>query len=195
MGEFTTDGMATVPIWPWVSDDQAIQFSYEEMRRNGESHAIAEMLATRSFPGVKGTDSVFMQGRKLDGQQFEEAPPNVGAHHMELARKAGVNTSGKYYSGTMARFPGDPRAWVSGLGDVRRIARERQMGVSGAVEIPAPKYGDGYVPPEHYRVDDSSVAEHVDSIIGERPDPVSPKEREEIADQVATRLAGAWGQQ
>ena len=177
--------------WPQISLNEQVQTSYQLMRQNGESHSIAEMLATRSFPGVKGTDSVFMQGRKLGGQQFEDTAPNVGEHHMAMAAKAGVNTSGKWYSGTMAEFPGDPRAWVSGLGDVRRIAKERGIGVAGAVNIEPSKYGDGYVVPERYRVDDSLVAEHVDEVIGERP--VSPRELDEIKATVTQRLSGVHG--
>ncbi len=177
---------------PLISHDLDVQIAYERMRRHGESHAMAEMLATHTFPGVKGTDSVFMAGRKLDGQQFEEEAPPTAQHHMALAKRAGVNTTGKYYQGTLARFPGDPRAWVSGLGDVRRICQERNIGVAGAVNIEGPKYGDGYVPPERYKCDDSIVAEHVDTVIGERP--VSAKEREEITETTAARLAGAHGQ-
>ncbi len=177
---------------PTISDDPYIQGRYVMMRQSGESHSIAEMLATRTFPGVKGTDAVFMEGRKLGGQQFEKDAPNIGPHHLALAEAAGVNVTGKYYSGTLARFPGDPRAWISGLGDVRRIAEERQIGAVGAVSIDAPKYTDGYVPPERYKVDDSIVAERVDDIIGERP--VSPKQMEELKETVAKQLAGVKGQ-
>lgn len=179
-----------IPDSVWVHGVHAA-VHYVRMRRDGESHNMAEMLATRSFPGVKGTDSVFMEGRHLDGSQFEKDAPNVGQHHLELARKAGVNVTGKYYSGTLARFPGDPRAWISGLGDVKRIAEERNIGVAGAVNIPAPKYGDGYVPPERYKVDDSIVAEHVDDIIGERP--IKGSEYRELLAETSKKLSGVKG--
>ncbi len=143
------------------------------------------------FPGIKGTDSVFMEGRKLDGQQFEDAPADVGARYLSLAKTAGVSTTGKYYSGTLARFPGDPRAWVSGLSDVRRIAQERNIGVTGAVNIEAPKYGDGYVPPEKYQVDERLVAERVAAIVAASDEPV--KDVGELTANVAKQMAGVWG--
>ncbi len=35
---------------------------YVEMRLRGESHKMAEVLATRKFPGLKGTDAIFWEG-------------------------------------------------------------------------------------------------------------------------------------
>lgn len=183
--------VVSVERWPTVSDDVRVQDRYAAMRAAGESHSMAEMLATRSFPGLKGTDAVFMEGRKLGGQQFESLPRHMGQMYLEEAAKANVNVSGKYYLGTVARFPGDPKAWVSGLGDVRRIAKERGVAVVGAVNIDAPKYADGYVPPEKYRVDDSIVAEHVDNVIGERP--ASLRELADVRESVAKRLSGVHG--
>ncbi len=177
--------------WPRISNNAAQQAAYDRMRAAGESHSMAEMLATRSFPGVKGTDSVFMEGRKLGGQQFEADGPGVGQHHLAAAAAAGVNTSGKWYSGALARYPGDPRAWVSGLGDVRRIARERNIGLTGAVEIPSPKYGDGYVPPAKYAAAPSIVREHVEAAIGDQP--ISAGEREALTETVQKKLAGVRG--
>ncbi len=173
--------------WPLVSHNEAEQARYVQMRQDGQTHNFAEMLATRSFPGVKGTDSVFMEGRKLGGQQFEGLPRPMGQRYLDVAAKAGVNVSGKYYSGTLARFPMDPRAWVSGLGDVRRIARERNVGLSGAVEIASPKYADGYVPPEKYQVAEEIVDRHVGELAGDGPVTA------EVRAEVAKKLAGVKG--
>ena len=35
---------------------------------------------------------------------------------------------------TMARFPGDPQAWIASRSDIKRLAEERNWDVSGAVE-------------------------------------------------------------
>ncbi len=165
-----------------VSDDFDTQVRYWQIRFKGESHAMAEMLATRSFPGLKGTDSVFMEGRKLGGQQFEGLPRYMGEQYVSQALAAGVNPAGKYYSGTLARFPGDPRAWITGLGDARRIAAERGIGLTGAVTVDAPRYADGYVPPDTYKVDERIVNEHV-----------APGATGEVRAAAAGRLSGYRG--
>ena len=140
-----------------------------------------EVLASGRFPGIKGTDAVFMEGRKLGGQQFEGLPAHMGREYVNVAERAGVNTAGKYYVGTIAEFPMDPRAWVSGLGDVKRVAEERGIGVTGAVNVAAPKYADGYVPPDRYKVADDIVEKHAAGL--------PPEQKAEVA----KKLAGVKG--
>jgi len=179
--------------WPFVSDVESVQAHYELCRRNGCTHELAEMLATRSFPGTKGTDRAFMQGRlhQTGGQQFERLPAWVGKEYVDKALAAGVNPTGKYYSGPLARFPGDPRAWVDSLGDVKRIAAERGVSVSGAVDIeaPAPAGDSG---PKPYRVADDIIQERVSARLAELPELAS--KREEIVHEVTKSLSGARGQ-
>ena len=107
-------------LFPIVSSDLVVQARYENMRLDGQSHNMAEMLATRSFPGVK-TDAVVNEG-KFSGDRGK-----VGPHQLWLkqqAEAAGVSTAGKWYCSGLASFPGDPTAWVGDRGDVLRIARE-----------------------------------------------------------------------
>lgn len=166
--------------------------TYEELYdlsiANGCSPRLADMLASRSFPGTKGTDRSFMQGRKLDGSQFEGLPL-VGRHHLSKARAAGVSTTGKYYSGTLARFPGDPEAWVDSLHDVRRVCESRGWSCNGAVEIDAPKYAGE--DPGPYRVADDIVDEHVARVLHDRPE-LAPKAME-VREEVRGRLSGVHG--
>ena len=115
-----------------ISRNPEVQARYEEMRRNGESHAMAEMLATRSFPGLR-TDSEFNKGR-CNGNQFEETPW-LGDYYRARAEEAGVSVTGKYYQSTLARFPGDPEAWVGGRGDVEKICLQRGWGCEGSVQV------------------------------------------------------------
>lgn len=103
---------------------------YREMRLAGESHSMAEMLATRTFPGIK-TDAIFNE------RKFSSDSGLVGAEQTWLraqAESAGVSTNGKWYCRGLASFPGDPTAWVGDRGDVLRIAREKNMTVHGYVE-------------------------------------------------------------
>lgn len=103
---------------------------YELCLANGCSPRLAEVLATRSFPSVK-TDATFNQGR-CNGNQFEHVPGR-GNSYKALADAAGVSVTGKHYCAGLADYPGDPTAWVSDRGDVLRVARMKNMKVTGDV--------------------------------------------------------------
>lgn len=79
------------------------------------------------------TDSVFLEGMDCNGSQFEKNP-HVGDFLAAEAKATGVSTKGKVYIGGVARYPGDPEAWVSGRGDVQRVAEKRNLTVKGAVK-------------------------------------------------------------
>ncbi len=118
-----------LPVFPVVSRDIVIQARYENMRLAGESHNMAEILATRSYPGIK-TDAIFNEGK------FSGSDGRIDTEQTWLraqAEAAGVSTAGKWYCRGLASFPGDPTAWVGDRGDVLRIARERGMKVHGYV--------------------------------------------------------------
>lgn len=154
---------------------------------NGCSERLAEMLASRSFPGTKGTDRAFMQGRALDGAQFEGQPDIVGRDYVAKALASGVNPAGKYYLGTLARYPGDPEAWVDSLHDVRRTCEERGWGATGAVDVAAPQYA-AVEPPSKYAVAPDLVERYADEAVAERPELAA--RRPELREELAERLAG-----
>lgn len=161
---------------------------YTQAIANGCAPRLADMLAARSFPGTKGTDRAFMQGRKLDGSQFEGVPL-VGSHHLDMARKAGVSTTGKYYSGGLARYPGDPQAWVDSLHDVKKICESRGWECDGAIKVESPKYAGSE--PGPYRVADDIVDDHVSQVLEQRPE-LLPK-AQEVREEIQGRLAGVHG--
>lgn len=111
----------------FVSRDNAVQAFYIRMRINGQSHNMAELLSLRKFPGVRGTDSDFMKGTHDQCDPIDQA-------RYHAAQAQGVDTNGKRYLSSLARYPNDPEAWVSGLGDVTRIVGERGWNCSGAVD-------------------------------------------------------------
>lgn len=114
-----------------ISDDPEVQARYEAMRLAGETHAMAELLALRAFPGINGTDKAFNRGR-ANGNQFGSCP-GLGDYYKRIAESAGVSVAGKYYCHGLGRYPGDPKAWVSDTSDVLRIARERNLNIDGIV--------------------------------------------------------------
>lgn len=110
-----------------ISDDPRIQASYEEMLAAGESPRLAEMLAFRA-PPMSNTDREFMEGR------WEKTSPILNGYR-KYAESLGVTTSGRVYQSGLAEYPGDPRAWVGGRGEVTQILEERGWGASGSVTV------------------------------------------------------------
>lgn len=180
--------------WPFISDVEQVQAHYELCRKNGCTHALAEMLATRTFPGSKGTDRSFMQGRyhQTGGGQFANLPAADVQEYMRKASEAGVNPTGKWYSGGLARYPGDPRAWVDGLGDVKRVAEERGAEVSGAIEVSPPKYRD-VAEGQPYRVADDLVQARVAEKLVQDPSFQFPERRKELEASLRDKMAGVHG--
>ena len=107
----------------------------------------------------------------------------MGRAHVKRAEAAGVNPTGKWYSGPLARYPGDPEAWVDSLSDVRRIAERRNLNVQGAVNVVAP---ESSTPPAPYRVADDIVAGHVADRLAEHPD----LDRADLTDSLSRSLSG-----
>lgn len=120
-----------------ISPDDRVQLAYERMRHKGVSHNLAEMFALQHPPQLAGTDAIFNEGR-CNGNQFEGAEW-LGDAYRRQAAEAGVDVKGKTYLGGLAAFPGDPRAWVSDLGDVKKVCEERGWGCRGAVSVKAPE--------------------------------------------------------
>lgn len=148
------------PDYPQISSDPRVQVRYIKMRKAGESHSMAEMLATRSFPGVR-TDSTFNEGR-CNGNQFE-SHPGLGNHYQGIAAAAGVSTTGKTYLSSLADFPGDPKAWVSGRGDILRVCEERGYKCSGAVEYQPDSWA--HEPQSDVTIGDDIIQNEVDDIM------------------------------
>ena len=138
------------------------------MRLAGQSHRMAEMLATRTFPGVK-TDSIFNEG-KFSSDRGKVGPEEVWLR--EQAEAAGVSTNGRWYCKGLASFPGDPTAWVDGRGDVLRIARAKNMTVYGYVEHKGRQTDPGVDTPIADDIVDDEVRDILDSCPGARVEDV-----------------------
>ena len=147
-----------------------------------QSHNMALMLATRTFPGVK-SDKIFNENR------FSSDAGKNGHEQMWLrqqAEAAGVSTNGMYYMRGLADFPGDPSAWVGGRSDVLRIAREKNMTVHGYVE----HKGDQRDLPENdnkYHVADDIIDAETDDIVSWNPKEFAPIREQIRADVVQNR--------
>lgn len=116
---------------------------YAKLMSAGYGHKWAEMCALQQPPGASGTDRGYMEGR-LNNQQLDRMPAHQARGVVQMARQAGINISGKYYAAGLAdkRGPADPAAWVDSTADVKRVAMDRNLNVSGAVKhtaVPLPR--------------------------------------------------------
>lgn len=109
---------------------------YIRMINAGQSPMFAEMCALQQPPGTQGTDRAFMQGR-LDGNWMDGLPPRMAKKMAREAKAAGINVNGKYYLGGLADKRGhmDPSAWVDSVSDIKRVAKARNLNVSGIVSV------------------------------------------------------------
>ena len=74
---------------------------------------------TPGQPPAVVTDAILWEGH-CNGNQFADRP-ELGDHYKKQALRAGVNPKGKIYKKGLARFPGDPEAWISTRGDIQRL--------------------------------------------------------------------------
>lgn len=150
----------------------------------GTCHALAEMFALGQ-PPQSNTDREFLMGTE-NGRQFEHSP-EMGDHHAALAREAGVDITGKVYKAGLAEYPGDPRAWVSGRGDVLRILNERGWGCEGAVNVPVTNIAE----PTGGGLSPDLVEAEVQDILETVPDPAFV-DVQDLREQVIERRKPYW---
>jgi uncharacterized protein YbjT (DUF2867 family) len=170
--------------YPKISSDPQIQADYEEIRRRGEEHNLAVMLARRSPPAAQ-TDREFLHGH-CNGNQFA-GMEYLGDHYASEARRQGVNITGKVYLSGLAAYPGDPKAWVAGKGDVERVLDERGWGAEGAIKRNVSNVAE----PLNVGVDPALVQEKVDSILAGVEDP-QYVDREDLSEQVENHMKPHW---
>lgn len=91
-----------------------VQQRYIALIEKGNSPLFAEMLALRRAPGAR-TDREFFADRGKLGDQF--VSEKVCDFYVNEARKNGYNPNpNDVYESSVARFPGDPRAFISPSG-------------------------------------------------------------------------------
>lgn len=182
----------SIADYPIISDNPQVQARYERMRDEGQSHAMADLLAHQQFPGTK-TEESFWRGRRTS-DQFGESPIGkaMSEQYRAMAKAAGVNPHGKVYQAGLASFPGDPSAWVSDTSDVLRLAKEKNLNVSGAVnykaaDIEMPSHLD-----QEYQVADDIVEESWQAKCEAEPDLkfAKPEKQAEVKHQLKELHSG-----
>jgi len=130
--------------WPTVSNQQEIQSHYEECREAGTSHRAAEMFAFQQGPSLQ-TDTRWMSGQD-------------NGHN------------GAVYKHQLARFPGDPQAWVRSRADCRAVAAKRGLTLEGSVNYKPPEHDAPSPLDEPYHVADSIVDREYEVLCDFEPD-------------------------
>jgi hypothetical protein len=170
---------------PIIGEWWGEQGSYVAMRLDGLSHAFAEMLATQS-PPMSHSDREFLEGT---GEQFAKCP-HMGNYYRHVAEQHGKNVKGHVYMSSLAAFPGDPEAWITGRGDAKALCEKRGWECDGSVKVKGVKREVD----TKYRVADDIVAEKAADLVmaGAVSDPgeamhvarekLSPKARPSVKD-------------
>lgn len=122
----------------------------EEWEASKVPGRLQEMLDAQQPPGVMGTDTQFLRNVS---EQFADNPA-LGDYYAKVARAHGQDPKGKKYLSSLAAFPGDPRAFVDGMGDVRKVCEERGWDCQGDVKVKGERSEVG-----PYRVADDLVAD------------------------------------
>ena len=108
---------------------------YIRMRREGESHGMASILAKQKSPGLN-TDTTFWAGRPhlaslIGDMAFTEIEGELAKHGCKL----GANNE---YFPELARFPGDPEAVVhhsDGRAYIQKLCEKRGWACRGSVNV------------------------------------------------------------
>jgi len=174
---------ATATQYPTVSDDPQVQAFYEMCREKGTDHNMAKIFALRDPPSLR-TNKTFLANR---GNPFEGDDAKA-KRCVAAARAGGVNPTGKTYLGGLAKYEGDPKAWIDGKGDVERVCAERGWGCEGSVTVEEPVNETPDLFEEPYRVADDLVQEEVAKRLN--GETVGTKERAELVEKVGDQLSG-----
>ena len=122
--------------FPVISTDSRTQVFYIEMRRDGQSHNLAEMLALRRCPSLD-TDTRFNAGLGTLRSHFKDEAELYRV--VAAAKKQGYTPkSTDSYQPFMANRCGDPAAFVphdNPKSHVRKVCEKRDISCHGAVEV------------------------------------------------------------
>lgn len=104
------------------------EVTQEEFFGEDSGKKLKEMLESGQ-PPMSNTDREF-----LEGNQFSDNE-KMGAMLSDVARRNGGSPTGKRYVGQLARYAGDPEAWVSDRGELQKRIEERGAGAEGTVNV------------------------------------------------------------
>jgi putative FmdB family regulatory protein len=157
-----------VPLYPYACEK--CQHGFEVMKRMSEA-ARAEACPECRGPGVRlfgvayiQTSNTFLAKDAQGGSQFSD---KTRQHMLDMARRAGVSTDGKAYMPEIARFPGDPEAWVQSTDEIKSVIERRGWAAEGDINVKA----EAKAPKPDVPLAPDLVAEKVETILEDRLGP------------------------
>lgn len=157
------------------------EMTREEFASTADPAKLEAMLREGKGPTIS-TDNTFLEGH-CNGSQFS-GRPEMGDYLAGVARAGGQDPSGKVYMSGLARYPGDPEAWVSGKGDVQRVCEKRGWACEGAVTVKSPKYNQ--VEPSKPFLADDIAQQMADERIRDDPS-LASMPRDQVVEEVKER--------
>jgi len=134
---------------------------YAMLREDGCPPWLAAGNAAGQMARMKNSAGAFHEHAR---QRMENMPEWQKKAYFEKARKAGINTHGKYHMSGLGP-PDDPQAWVHDPDDVKAVCKERNYTCEGMVSH------EGHeVPPKQVPLADDLVDEMVRHECRENPD-------------------------
>jgi len=131
----------------------AVQQFYRAMIKKGESPRFAHMCAIRRAPETRYSDKTFNKQRRI---HMNSMSPMNRKKYLEMAKKAGISTQGKFYVGGLGRAT-DPMAWVSTVDEARDVCRAKNLTAEGLVS----HVGTKTDPPKRARMANDIVSRYV----------------------------------
>ena len=159
---------------------------YWKLRSSGKGSNMAEMLALQRGPGLD-TDDVFFSGQKPLYDQFESQKhlDKFLARSRAMGHKPSVNST--YYP-NLARFPGDPEAFVSrsqGRSYIKKLCETRGWACEGGVNV---KHRQPEVDPMESRIKLGEDIVRESMADEQRKNPgMSKKQRKELREKVIAK--------
>jgi len=142
---------------------------------------LCDMFQSQTPPQSR-SDREFLMG-SANGSQFEKNPA-MGDYYAKKAKKAGVSLAGKVYKHSLARYAGDPRAWVSDRGDVKRICEQEGWGCNGAVQNKLREQE----PPKPVDIAPHLLKKYVKQELKKEGGPVTPRRLEDVTERVKNKI-------
>jgi len=82
-----------------------------------------ERLMDQAHIGLCDTSMLRSALRSRD--QFDNPKDDRGEYIGGIAKRAGVDTTGRWYNPSIARFLGDPEAWVGSMDEIKQVCNRR----------------------------------------------------------------------
>ena len=112
--------------YPTISDNRAVQCAYVAMRQAGQSHNMAEMLATRQVPSLRTNTTLLAAHSRHKSRYCWGNDKHTKCVH-GAAKQYGLNPDN--YVETLARYPGDPQAFLPNddpQGHIKKVQRSQK---------------------------------------------------------------------